>query len=370
LPHCVMEGSLTHRFSQPNQAPARLLRPLGWEERPDEAPLSRAAAEGPGEGAPVVTNDREQLFPADWQDAARYAAPYSFMRLPLSRELRYADVAIVGVPFDLGVNMRPGARFGPRGIRNGSFQIRQYPMKAEDLWGPFRTLRVVDYGDLNLVNAYIDTAVGQIEEQMTPVFEAGVIPISLGGDHTVTLPILRACAKRHGPVALVHFDAHPDFWAPPAADRPYHHGTVFHIAAHEGLIDLERSVQVGIRGTISAMVVEDARRAGFELLTADQFFELGVAATIGQIQARATGKVYVSLDIDAADPAFAPGTGTPEVAGLSSRELVALVRGLRGLEIVGCDVVEVSPPWDSSEITALLAANLVYEFLEVLAARR
>jgi agmatinase/guanidinopropionase len=306
------------------------------------------------------------VFPADWQDAARYAAPYSFMRLPLSRELTLADVAIVGVPFDLGVNMRPGARFGPRGIRNGSFQIRQYPMKVEDLWGPFRTLRVLDYGDLNLVNAYIDAAVGQIEEQIAPVFAAGVTPISLGGDHTITLPILRACAKAHGPVGLVHFDAHPDFWPPPAEDRPYHHGTVYHIAAAEGLIDLERSVQVGIRGTISAMVVDDARRAGFDLITADEFFDLGIAGTLARIREQARGKVYVSLDIDCADPAFAPGTGTPEVAGLQSRELVALVRGLRSLErIVGFDLVEVSPPWDSSEITCLLAANLVYEFLEV-----
>jgi agmatinase len=316
-----------------------------------------------------VTDERERLFPADWQDAARYAAPYSFMRLPLSRDLGAADVAVVGVPFDLGVNMRPGARFGPRGIRNGSFQIRQYPMKPEDLWGPFRTLRAIDYGDLNLVNAYIDTAVGQIEEQMTPVFASGVIPIALGGDHTITLPILRACAKRHGPAALVHFDAHPDFWPPPAEERPYHHGTVFHLAMQEGLIDLDRSVQVGIRGTISAMVVEDARRAGFDLITADDFFDLGIAETLGRIHARATGKVYVSLDIDAADPAYAPGTGTPEIAGLSSRELVRLVRGLRGLDFAGFDLVEVSPPWDSSEITALLAANLVYEFLDLLAPR-
>lgn len=317
-----------------------------------------------------MSNERERLFPAEWQDSARYASPYSFMRLPLTRDLSTADVAIVGAPFDLGVNMRPGARFGPRGIRNGSFQLRPHPMKAEDLWGPFRALRVVDYGDLNLANAYIDTAVGQIEEGVAPIFAAGVAPITLGGDHTITLPVLRACAKEHGPVALAHFDAHPDFWPPPAPERPYHHGTVYHIAAQEGLIDLERSVQVGIRGSISDMVLEDARRAGFEMITADDFFALGVEETLARIHARARGKVYVSLDIDSADPAFAPGTGTPEVAGLSSRELVHLVRGLVGLEIVGCDVVEVSPPWDSSEITSLLAANLVYEFLRVLAATR
>jgi agmatinase len=292
------------------------------------------------------------------------------MRLPLTRDLSAADVAIVGAPFDLGVNMRPGARFGPRGIRNGSFQLRPHPMKAEDLWGPFRSLRVIDFGDLNLVNAYIDTAVAQIEEGIAPIFAAGVVPITLGGDHTITLPVLRSCAKTHGSVALVHFDAHPDFWPPPAPERPYHHGTVYHIAAAEGLIDLERSVQVGIRGSISDMVLEDARRAGFEMITADDFFALGVEETLARIHARARGPVYVSLDIDSADPAFAPGTGTPEVAGLSSRELVHLVRGLVRLEIVGCDVVEVSPPWDSSEITCLLAANLVYEFLNVLATTR
>lgn len=316
-----------------------------------------------------MTEEPAQLFPAAWQDAARYASPYSFMRLPLSRDLAAVDVAIVGVPFDLGVNMRPGARFGPRGIRNGSFQIRQYPMNEADLWGPFRTLRVIDYGDLNLVNAYIDTAVQQIEEGLAPIFAAGVTPVTLGGDHTITLPALRACARAHGPVGLVHFDAHPDFWPPPSPDRPYHHGTVYHIAAAEGLIDLQRSVQVGIRGTISAMVVEDARAAGFDLITADEFVELGVAGALARIRERARGKVYVSLDIDAADPAYAPGTGTPEVAGLHSRELVALVRGLKGLNTVAFDLVEVSPPWDSSEITALLAANLVYEFLEVRAAR-
>jgi agmatinase/guanidinopropionase len=315
----------------------------------------------------MITDDH--LFPAAWQDAARYAAPYSFMRLPLSRDLDRADVAVVGVPLDLGVNMRPGARFGPRGIRNGSFQVRAYPMTAGDLWGPFRTLRVIDYGDLNLVNAYIDTAVAQIEEQITPVFAAGVTPIALGGDHTITLALLRACAKAQGPVGLVHFDAHPDFWPLPAEDRPYHHGTVYTIAAREGLIDLERSVQVGIRGSISAMVVEDARRAGFDLITAEEFVDLGVRETLARIRTKARGAVYVSLDIDCADPAFAPGTGTPEVAGLSSRELVGLVRGLRELErIAGFDLVEVSPPWDSSEITCLLAANLVYEFLEVAAA--
>lgn len=313
-------------------------------------------------------NYDDRLFPADWQDAPRFAGPYSFMRLPLSRDLSRADAAIVGVPFDLGVMHRPGARFGPRAIRNASAQIRQYPMTAADLWGPFQSLRVIDYGDVDIVAAYIEQNLERIRDAFAPVFAAGVTPIALGGDHTISLPILRACAAVHGRVSLLHFDAHPDYWRPPEG-RPYHHGTVFRIAEQEGLIDLDASVQVGIRGTISMAIVEECRAAGFHLLTADEFAAQGVAATVAQMRSRVRGPVYLSLDIDAADPAFAPGTGTPEVAGLTSREIVQLVRGLRGLPVVGFDLVEVSPPFDHAELTSLLAANLVYEFLEVCAAR-
>jgi agmatinase len=171
-------------------------------------------------------------------------------------------------------------------------------------------------------------------------------------------------------MSLVHFDAHPDFWPPFSPERPYHHGTVFHHAVNEGLIDPASSVQIGIRGSLSANLVDDCRAAGFHVITADEFAHQGVRATIEAVQRAANLPVYISLDIDSVDPAFAPGTGTPEVAGLTSREIVELVRGLRGLPIVGFDVVEVAPAYDSAEITALLAANLVYEFLLVLAAGR
>lgn len=320
------------------------------------------------EETPESALPEDRVYPEEWQRGLRYSGIYSFMALPVSRDLSRADVAIVGVPFDTGVNHRPGARFGPRGIRQGTAQIRQHGGPGE-LWGPFRHLRVVDYGDLNIPPQYIEYAVDRIQEGLEPIFDAGVVPICLGGDHTISLPILRACAKRHGPVALVHFDAHPDFWAPPEG-RPYHHGTVFRIASEEGLISLPHSVQIGIRGTISNMVVQEARDAGLNLLTADEFYALGVAGTLQRIAAVVAGPIYVSLDIDSVDPAFAPGTGTPEVAGLSSREIVALVRGLRDLPIVAFDIVEVSPPYDQSEITCLLAANLVYEFLELLAHTR
>jgi agmatinase len=312
-----------------------------------------------------MTNSKNRLFPADWQEGVRFAGIYSFMSLPISRDLSLADVAIVGVPFDTGVNHRPGARFGPRGIRQGTAQIRPHGGR-DGLWGPFRFIRVIDYGDLNIPPQYIDFGVEKIQEGFAPIFDAGVIPIALGGDHTISLPILRAANPYHGPVSLVHFDAHPDFWKP-VEGRPYHHGTVFRIAADEGLISLEHSIQVGIRGSISGMVVQEARDAGLNLITSDQFYELGVERTLQMIRETVSGPVYVSLDIDACDPAFAPGTGTPEVAGLTSREIVGLVRGLAGLPIVAIDVVEVSPPYDQSEITCLLAANLVYEFLEVLA---
>ncbi|MFN8558177.1 MAG: agmatinase [Dehalococcoidia bacterium] len=315
-----------------------------------------------------MTNE-DRLFPADWQNAPRYAGAYSFMRLPLSRDLTKADVAIVGAPFDIGVVHRPGARFGPRAIRNASAQVRPYPMEAKDLWGPFTRLRVLDYGDVDVVPAYIDENLNRIRDTLAPIFAAGVTPIVLGGDHTITLPVLRACAPAHGPVSLVHFDSHPDYWPPPSPERPYHHGTVYRIAEQEGLIRLDTSVQVGIRGTISMAIVEECRAAGFHLITADEFAAQGVAATVAQIRERVQGPVYLSFDIDAADPAFAPGTGTPEVAGLTSRELMAIVRGLRGLDVVAFDVVEVAPPYDHAEITSLLAANLVYEFLEIRAAR-
>lgn len=313
-----------------------------------------------------MTNDR--LFPADWQNAPRFQGMLSFMRVPISRDLSKADVAIIGAPFDLGVFHRPGARFGPRAIRIASAQVRQYPMTADELWGPFATLRVVDHGDIDIVVSYIEENLNRIRDALLPIFQAGITPIVLGGDHTITLPVLRAAAAVHGQLSLLHFDAHPDFWNPPEG-RPYHHGSVYRIASQEGLIDLNASVQVGIRGTISMAIVDECRAAGFHLVTADEFAAQGVEATLAQIRERVRGPLYVSLDIDSADPAFAPGTGTPEVAGLTSRELMALVRGLRGLPVIGFDIVEVSPPYDSAEITALLAANLAYEFLEIRAAR-
>jgi len=240
---------------------------------------------------------------------------------------------------------------------------------VEKLQPPYDTLRVIDYGDIEVYPGYIEQSLDRIQQAIAQIVDAGTVPVILGGDHSVSLPALRACASRHGRLALVHFDAHPDFWQG-TPERPYHHGTVFRVAVEEQLIDPGASVQVGIRGSISADIIAEARAAGFRLITADEFARQGLDATLNDIHRFATLPTYVSLDIDSVDPAFAPGTGTPEVAGLTSREIVGLVRGLAGLRLVGFDVVEVAPPFDSAEITALLAANLVYEFLLVLAGQR
>ncbi len=313
--------------------------------------------------------DPGRLLPADWQRGPRYGGAYTFARCPASRDLSVADVAIVGVPMDMAVLYRSGARFGPRAIRDASGQLRPHHWEPAQMEPPFDKLRVVDYGDIEVFPGYIEQSLEHLQRELTPIVEAGVFPIVLGGDHSTTLPVLRACAARHGTLSLVHFDAHPDFW-PGTPERPYHHGTVFRRAAEEGLIDPAASVQVGIRGSISAGIIAEARTAGFHLLTADEFARQGVRATIDDIHRIANLPVYVSLDVDSVDPAFAPGTGTPEVACLTSREIMDLVRGLRGLPLAGFDVVEVAPAYDSAEITALLAASLVYELLLVLAASR
>jgi len=308
----------------------------------------------------------ERLLPAEWQRGPRYAGAYTFARCPASRDLSKADVAIIGVPMDMATMYRAGARFGPRAIRDASGQLRPHHWDPAQIEAPFDKLRVIDYGDLDVFPGYIEQTVAHLQRELAPVVEAGVFPLVLGGDHGATLPVLRALAGRHGTMSLVHFDAHPDYW-PGTPERPLHHGTVFRRAVEEKLIDPRASVQVGIRGSISANLIDEARAAGFHLITGSEFARQGVEATLAQIRERARGPVYVSLDIDSVDPAFAPGTGTPEVAGLTSREIVDLVRGLSGLSFAGFDVVEVAPAYDSAEITALLAANLVYEFLLVLA---
>jgi agmatinase len=291
------------------------------------------------------------------------------MRLPNVRDLENADVAIVGAPFDTGATFRAGARFGPEGIRSTSHLLRRYNPSLDV--AIFDYLSVIDYGDVPVVPGYIEESYRRIESGLEPIHRSGVVPIVLGGDHSIALPGLRAAASVHGPLALVQFDSHPDTWNLYFGER-HTHGTPFRRAVEEGLLDTSRSIQIGMRGSLyERSDWDDAREMGFDLVPTDEVRELGIPGVIVRIRER-TGeaKAYVSFDVDFVDPAYAPGTGTPEIGGFTSREAQEFLRGLAGLEIVGCDVVEVYPAYDHAQITALLAANVAHEFLSLLAFSR
>jgi agmatinase len=304
--------------------------------------------------------------PADSFETPRFSDVRTFMRLPNTRDLENADAAIVGAPFDTGATFRAGARFGPEGIRSASHLLRRYNPSLDV--AIFDLLSVIDYGDVPVVPGYIEESYRRIEQGLDPIHGAGVVPIVLGGDHSIALPELRAAAAVHGPLALVQFDSHPDTWDAYFGEK-HTHGTPFRRAVEEGLLDTSRSIQVGMRGSIyDRGDWDEAREMGFDLVPTDEVRELGIPSVIDRIRGR-TGdaKVYVSFDVDFVDPAYAPGTGTPEIGGFTSREAQEFVRGLTGLEIVGCDVVEVYPAYDHAQITALLAANVAHEFLSLLA---
>jgi agmatinase len=296
-----------------------------------------------------------------------YQGIASFGRGPCVADARGADVAILGIPYDGATSYRSGARFGPRAIREQSLLLWGYNNVLKV--APFEGLKVVDAGDVDVVPVDIVATHAAIEQHAGRILDASARLISLGGDHSVSLPLLRAHAARHGPVALVHFDAHPDTWDTEFGGHRYSHGTPFRRAAEEGLIDREAWVQVGIRGpTAGPRDYDDARQLGARLITFEECLSTGLPGVLDEIRARVGAKpLYLTLDIDAVDPAFAPGTGTPEVGGFTSHQMLSLVRGLAGCRLLGADVVEVSPPYDHSGITAILAANLVFEMLSILA---
>jgi agmatinase len=307
--------------------------------------------------------------PRDAFVSPRFAQPATFMRLPYRTDLAGVDIAILGVPFDGGTSYRPGARFGPREIRAQSSLVRPYNYFQKI--APFDRLTVVDAGDVDASPISLERAYESIESTVSSIVSAGATPVIAGGDHSISLPILRALARAHGRLALVQFDSHVDTWEQDFGS-PYFHGSSFWHAVNEGLVDPARFIQVGLRGP---MYGEDdfafQRERGVTVRDIGQVREQGIAATIDNIRRVATGPAYVTFDIDVVDPAFAPGTGTPEVGGLTSEEAQRLVRGLDGLDLVGCDLVEVSPPFDGpGQITALLAANLLFEMVCVMAKRR
>ncbi|HET7087230.1 MAG TPA: agmatinase [Anaerolineae bacterium] len=294
----------------------------------------------------------------------------TFARQPHTRDARGADVAIVGVPFDSGTSFRSGARFGPRKIREMSLLLWGYnnPLSV----APFKALRVIDYGDVDVVPVDIEDTFAAIEREAGAILDAGATVVALGGDHSIALPLLRAHARRHGRLAVVHVDSHPDTWHSEFGGKPYSHGTPFRRAIEENLIDTSAYIQIGIRGSTSgAGDLQDARDLGARVITIDEAMAIGVPAALEEIHLKVAGKkVYLSFDIDAVDPAFAPGTGTPEVGGFTSYDALQLVRGLQGLNLVGFDLVEVSPPYDHGDITAILASNIAFEFLSLIALKK
>jgi agmatinase len=307
--------------------------------------------------------------PANSFETPRFSGVRTFMRLPNKQDLQNADAAIVGAPFDTGASFRVGARFGPEGIRSVSHLLRPYNPGQDVII--FDHLSVADYGDVPVVPGFLEESYERIAAGLEEVHRAGVVPIVLGGDHSIALPELRAAAAVHGPLALVQFDSHADTWDA-YFEKKYNHGTVFRRAVEEGLLEPSRSIQIGMRGSLyDGDDLESSRELGFELITTDGVRELGVAATAERIHGRVGGaKAYVSFDVDFVDPAFAPGSGTPEVGGFTSREAQEFLRALAGLNIVGCDVVEVYPQYDPAQVTALLAANAAYEFLSLIAGLR
>jgi agmatinase len=286
------------------------------------------------------------------------------MRLPHITEPGELEVALIGVPFDGGTTYRPGPRFGPRHIREQSAIIR--PWNPVLKVNPFAKRRTADFGDLSVNPLSIEDTFRRIESGLMPLLDAGVRCVCVGGDHSISLPILRAVAKKQGAVSLIQFDAHSDLWDEYFGSK-YSHGTPFRRAFEEGLLQDGDVLQVGLRGQVYGEDDFDFARAHeVRMVTAEEFHEKGMAIVQSHLRAFRRKPVYVTLDIDVVDPAFAPGTGTPQVGGLTSVQILELARSLRGLNIVGCDLVEVSPPYDSGEITSLLAANLLFELLCVL----
>jgi len=300
-------------------------------------------------------------------ESPRFAQLSTFMRLAHTKDPAGLDVGILGIPFDGGVSFRPGARFGPKEVRNHSLLIRPYHPVLRT--SPFSRLRVADCGDVDTNPMDILDTYGRIEAAVDRITAAGAVPACVGGDHSISLPILRAVARRHGPVALVHFDSHQDMWEQYFGNR-YFHGTPFRRALEERLYLPGAAVEFGIRGPVYAEDdFEFGRTHGVTVVRAEEIHQQGVEAALGRLERVRGRKVYVSFDIDSVDPAFAPGTGTPEVGGLSSAQTLALLRGLAGMEIVAFDIVEVSPPYDVSGLTAMLAANVLFELLSVISLR-
>ena len=318
----------------------------------------------------MSNSDSKPIQPISGTVVPRFAGPSTFARLPELRDVSHCDVAIVGIPFDAGTSYRPGARFGPQAIRQASRHLRTQYHPAYDT-EPFAEQQVADAGDIACNPYNIEKAVVEIQKAATELLGKVDRIISLGGDHTIALPLLRAVNHHHGQVALVHFDAHLDTWDT-YYGAPYTHGTPFRRAAEEKLFLESASMHVGIRGPLySREDLKNDEELGFKVIHCDEFQSEGIDHIVKRIRDRVgDNPMYLSIDIDVLDPAHAPGTGTPEIAGMSTRELVGVLRGLAGLNIISADVVEVSPAYDHAELTSLSAATTVFEITNLFAYSR
>lgn len=303
--------------------------------------------------------------PLGGNDMPRFGGIATMMRLPLQQGVQGLDACFVGVPLDLGTSNRSGTRFGPRQIRTESVLLRPYNMATRA--APFDSLQVADIGDVSINPYNLLDSVARIERAYDDIVVNGCRPITLGGDHTLALPILRAMHRRYGPVGLIHVDAHADVNDTMFGEK-IAHGTPFRRAVEEGLLDCKRVVQIGLRGTgYAAEDFDWCRDQGFRVVQVEECWNRSLVPLMAQVrELLAGGPVYLSFDIDGIDPAYAPGTGTPEIGGLTVPQALEIIRGARGLDIVGADLVEVSPPYDPQGTTALLAANLAFEQLCVL----
>jgi agmatinase len=303
--------------------------------------------------------------PLDSSRVPRFAGFATFARLPRIDQVTHADVAVVGVPFDSGVSYRPGARFGPAAVREASRLLRPYHPELDV--SPFAEKQVVDAGDIAVNPFNIGEAIETLQQEAEALQANGTRLVTVGGDHTIALPLLRAAAKQHGPVALLHFDAHLDTWDTYFGE-PYTHGTPFRRASEEGILDTSALSHVGTRGPLyGKRDLEEDRRLGFGIVTSGDVLRRGVAETVDALRQRIGDRpLYVSVDIDVLDPAHAPGTGTPEAGGMTSRELLEILRGLRDLNLIGADVVELAPAYDHAEITAIAASHVAYDLVSLL----
>ncbi|ATH61273.1 MULTISPECIES: agmatinase [Staphylococcus] len=304
--------------------------------------------------------------PKDSSMSPRFVGPRTFMRLPFENTLENVDFLIMGVPFDTAASNRTGQRYGPQSIRDFSVLLRPYnPDQGINI---FDYCSGIDYGDVDVIPGNVLKTYDHITEKLDPILDQGIIPVMLGGDHSISLGHLRSFAKKYGPVSLVHFDSHSDTWEDYFGEK-YVHGTPFRRAAEEGLVDTKKSIQVGMRGPLYGPEdMQNARDLGYKVIEMREARKLGIEKVIEQIHQRVgNSPVFVSFDIDFLDPAYAPGTGTPEVGGPTSFEALEYVRKLDGLNIKGFDLVEVLPTYDSGEITAVAASSVVYEMITLIA---